>query len=51
MLSVMALGHYMRQKSTESKGGSPTESTQTAEVIESGSANNCGQTRKKGGQK
>ena len=36
--SVMALGHYMREKSTESKGDSPAESTQTAETIESGSA-------------
>jgi len=32
----MALGHYMREKSTESKGDSPAESTQTAETIESG---------------
>jgi len=37
----------MREKSTESKGDSPAESTQTAETIESGSA---GKTRK-GGQK
>ena len=47
---VMALGHYMREKSTESKGDSPTESTQTAETIESGSAGTAGKTRK-GGQK
>ena len=47
---VMALGHYMREKSTESKGDSPAESTQTAETIESGSAGTAGKTRK-GGQK
>ena len=35
-ITVMALGHYMREKSTESKGDSPAESTQTAETIESG---------------
>ena len=46
----MALGHYMREKSTESKGVSPAESTQTAETIESGSAGTAGKTRK-GGQK
>ena len=38
----MALGHYMREKSTESKGDSPAESTQTAETIESGSAGTAG---------
>ena len=43
----MALGHYMREKSTEPKGDSPAESTQTAETIEGGSA---GKTQK-GGQK
>jgi len=42
--SVMALGHYMREKSTESKGDSP------AETVESGSAGTAGKTRK-GGQK
>ena len=47
---VMALGHYMREKSTESKGDSLAESTQTAETIESGSAGTAGKTRK-GGQK
>ena len=46
----MALGHYMREKSTESKGDSAAESTQTAETIESGSAGTAGKTRK-GGQK
>jgi len=46
----MALGHYMREKSTESKGDSPAESTQTTETIESGSAGTAGKTRK-GGQK
>ena len=50
MFGVMALGHYMREKSTESKGDSPAESTQTAETIESGSADTAGKTRK-GGQK
>ena len=49
-IHVMALGHYMREKSTESKGDSPAESTQTAETIESGSAGTAGKTRK-GGQK
>jgi len=50
VLFVMALGHYMREKSTESKGDSPAASTQTAETIESGSAGTAGKTRK-GGQK
>ena len=50
LLHVMALGHYMREKSTESKDDSPAESTQTAETIESGSAGTAGKTRK-GGQK
>ena len=45
---VMALGHYMREKSTESKGDSAAESTQTAETIESGSAGTAGKTRKEG---
>ena len=40
---VMALGPlHTEEKSAESKGDSPTESTQTAELIESGSADNCG---------
>ena len=47
---VMALGHYMREKSTESQGDSPAESTQTAETIESGSAGTARKMRK-GGQK
>ena len=46
----MALGHYMREKSIESKGDSQAESTQTAETKESGSAGTAGKTRK-GGQK
>ena len=40
----------MREKSTESKGDSPAESTQTAETIESGGSGTAGKTRK-GGQK
>jgi len=40
----------MREKSTESEGDFPAESTQTAETIESGSAGTVGKTRK-GGQK
>ena len=46
---VMVLGPlHTEEKSTESKGGSPTESTQTAELIESGSADNCGTDAKEG---
>jgi len=47
----MALGPLHTEKSTESKRDSPAESTQTAEIIESGSEETAGQTQKKGGKK